>query len=159
MKLTKTSILIGLTISVLGLVGINRLVSAAPSDNPVAAVKEQVNLLEKESNDGDGETNDDAKEQKESKQLQALAKITPQQAEQAALTAQPGKVSRIQLENNDGNLVYTVAIGQKEVTIDAGNGKVLYAEDSKSENNDKKQPRSSIQVTDSDPGERKDNKR
>jgi Peptidase propeptide and YPEB domain len=156
MKFTKTSILVGLTVSLLGLAGINRLVSAAPSVNPVAILKEQVKFPEKEASDRDSETNDDAKEQQESKQLEALAKITPQQAQQAALVAQPGQVSRIQLENEDRNLVYTIVIGQKNVTIDAGNAKVLDTEDSKSENNDKNQLRSSIQVPNSGDGERKD---
>ena len=40
---------------------------------------------------------------------------------------------------------YTVAIGQTEVKVDAGNGKVLYTDDAKSENDGMKRP-SSIQV-------------
>lgn len=34
--------------------------------------------------DGDGETNDDQQEQQEQAKLQSLAKITPEQAQQAA---------------------------------------------------------------------------
>jgi hypothetical protein len=51
-----------------------------------------------EASDGDGETNDDAKEQQESVKLQSLAKITPQQALQAVETTQQGKARGVKLE-------------------------------------------------------------
>jgi Peptidase propeptide and YPEB domain len=140
---TTTLIVTGISISLLGLLGVSRFVSAKPSPTSVVA---QTQSQQKESNDGDKETNDDAKDQQELKQLQALTKITPQQAQQAAIATQPGTVASVQLENEDGNLVYTVAIGQKEVKVDAGNGKVLYTDDAKSENDGMKHPSSSIQV-------------
>jgi uncharacterized membrane protein YkoI len=99
-----------------------------------------------EASDGDGETNDDVKEQQESAKLQPLAKITAQQAKVAAETAQGNKASSVKLENEDGNLVYTVVIGKKEVTVDAGNAKVLYTEAANDETNEGSHPRSSIQV-------------
>ncbi|MBW4685523.1 MAG: PepSY domain-containing protein [Komarekiella atlantica HA4396-MV6] len=97
----------------------------------------------------DGETNDDQEEQQEDKKLQALAKITAEQAKQAAETSVGAKASSVKLENEDGNLVYAVEIGQKEVKVDAGNGKILYTENAnqESDENEASRPKSSIQVT------------
>ncbi|MDQ1466534.1 MAG: hypothetical protein QOH10_949, partial [Actinomycetota bacterium] len=65
--------------------------------------------------------------------LPALAKITPDQAKQAALAAVPGTVTKVALENENGSVVYGVEISANGTTtdgkIDAGNGKVL-AQDS-----------------------------
>lgn len=72
--------------------------------------------------------NNDAEEQQEVAKLQPLAKITAQQAQQAAETAVGGKASSVKLEDENGNLVYAVEIGKQEVKVDAGNGRVLYSE-------------------------------
>ncbi|MBZ9715416.1 PepSY domain-containing protein [Deinococcus multiflagellatus] len=64
----------------------------------------------------------------EDAQVRALAKITPQQATQAAQAAVPGAASSVKLEDEDGSLVYAVVIGQTEVMVDAGNGQVLHQE-------------------------------
>jgi uncharacterized membrane protein YkoI len=62
------------------------------------------------------------------------AKIGKAAAEQAALEAKPGKVTETELETNDsGYVVYDIEIAgddgtNHEVTVDAGNGKVLYQE-------------------------------
>lgn len=73
------------------------------------------------------------KEDQESAALQALATVTPQQAEQAALTAVPGTVAGTELGNENGFVVYSVKINGTggnvtEVKIDAGNGAVLAQE-------------------------------
>lgn len=101
-----------------------------------------------EASDGDGETNDDVEEQQEAAKLQPLAKITAQQAQQAAQTSVGGQASKVELENEDGNLVYAVKIGQQEVKVDAGNGQVLYSENENQEDekNEASHPKSSIQV-------------
>lgn len=69
-------------------------------------------------------------ETQEAKILAGYAKITPKQAEAAALAKVPGKVVKVQLENENGNVVYSVEIatgtGIKDVKVDAGNGHVLY---------------------------------
>jgi uncharacterized membrane protein YkoI len=100
--------------------------------------------------DNDGEANDDRQSQQEQAKLQSLAKITPQQAQQAAETyvGNGAKARRVKLENENGNLVYAVEIGQQEVKVDAGNGKVLYSENVARENdeNEASRPHSSIQV-------------
>lgn len=108
-----------------------------------------------EASDGDGETNDDANEQHESVKLQSLAKITPQQALQAVETTQQGKARGVKLENENGNLVYAVEIGQQEVKVDAGNGRVLYTENVNQEDkNEATRPKSSVQVPQTRDGER-----
>ncbi|PSB53566.1 PepSY domain-containing protein [Chamaesiphon polymorphus] len=106
-----------------------------------------------EASDGDGETNDDAQEKQESAKLQTLAKITPEQARQFAEANQGGKASNVKLENEDGNVVYAVAIGQKEVKVDAGNGQVLYTDSANNEGNEAKRPSSSIQVAEVSDGD------
>ena len=66
--------------------------------------------------------------------LQKLAKIDQAAAQRAALEAVPGKVHETELEASDnGYLVYDIEIAGKdgkehEVTVDAGNGKVLHQE-------------------------------
>ncbi len=146
-------ILVSTIVGVLGIAGIARLVSAnQPQDQGAILqnLKSQLhaaNPLQKlDQGDGDGETNDDVKEQQESQTLQSLAKITPQQAQQAAEASVKGTANRVKLENEDGNLVYVVAIGRNEVTVDAGNGHVLYTDTVGNEQREGSRPKSSIQV-------------
>ncbi len=144
-------------VAIVGLIGIERSSFAQTAiQSPIAVLEQQKQAVESAGGDGDGETNDDAKEKQESAKLQSLAKITPQQAQQAAEAAQGGKASSVKLENENGNVVYSVVIGKAEVTVDAGNGQVLYAEaietEGEKDNNDDKKldasrPRSTIQVT------------
>jgi len=146
-------ILVSTIVGVLGVAGVARLVSATQPQNQGAILQNlksqlhAVNPLQKpDQGDGDGETNDDVKEQQESQKLQSLAKITPQQAQQAAETSVKGTASRVKLENEDGNLVYAVAIGGNEVKVDAGNGHVLYTDTFGNEQREGNRPKSSIQV-------------
>ena len=71
-------------------------------------------------------------EQAEAAQYQKLARITADQARSAALASVPGTATSVELENEDGNLVYGVTVkvagGEKDVKVDAGNGKVLQVE-------------------------------
>jgi len=63
--------------------------------------------------------------------LASLAKITANEAKVKALTSQQDgtTVIEVELENEDGCLVYGVELSNgSEVTIDAGNGKVLQVE-------------------------------
>ncbi len=147
MKSSTKLILTAAFAGTLGLAGLAKLVSATQTQSPIAVMPHSNQAVEK--SDGDGETNDDVKDQQESKKLQPLAKITAQQARRSAETAEKEKATSVKLENENGNLVYTVVIGQKEVTVDAGNARVLYADtlgtDRKNnQNNDRL--RSSIQV-------------
>lgn len=68
----------------------------------------------------------------ESARLQAFARITAEQARTSALAKVPGTAGRVELENEDGNLVYSVHVrtagGDRDVKVDAGNGSVLHVE-------------------------------
>lgn len=121
---------------------------------PVARMAQMVNRETNESSERQDDV-DNAGEARERAQYQSLAKITPQQAQQAAEAAQGGQASSVKLENEDGSLVYAVVIGQKEVKVDAGNGRVLYTEARNHEdrNTEATRPRSSIQVTEAPGGD------
>ena len=64
--------------------------------------------------------------------MKSLARITPEQAQAAALAQVPGTVKKVELENEDGNVVYGVEIktadGESNVKVDAGDGRVLHVE-------------------------------
>lgn len=148
MKTSTKLILAAAAISTLGLGGLAKLVNAAQTQAPVAVMPRAAQGVEK--SDGDGETNDDVKEQQESNKLQSFAKINAQQAQQSAETVEKGKATSVKLENENGNLVYAVVIGQKEVKVDAGTARVLYTEAlhhaQKDDKTDSNHPRSSVQV-------------
>jgi len=62
--------------------------------------------------------------------LAGLASITPEQAQDAALAANPGAtVVKVELDNENGALVYSVELDNGlDVKVDAGNGAVLYVD-------------------------------
>lgn len=77
----------------------------------------------------EGVEEDDAAE---AARLEKLATVTLDEAKAAALAAQPGTVTKVELESEDGNVVYDVEVrtsaGTTDLTIDAGNAKVLQTE-------------------------------
>src|SRR5882672_10851228 len=79
-----------------------------------------------------GEAAEDRAEGAESGRLKSLARITPEQASAAALAQVPGTVKKVELENENGNVVYGVEIktadGESDVKVDAGDGRVLHVE-------------------------------
>ena len=92
-------------------------------------------------------------DEQEAARLQPFAKISADQAREAALQVQSGKVTEIELEAKDGSLVYEVTIGETEVFVDAGNGEVLYTQGIDAEVDEateQARPRGSIQVPDSE---------
>jgi uncharacterized membrane protein YkoI len=75
----------------------------------------------------------DDDEQAEAAKLASLAKIDGNQAAAAALAKVPGTVLKTELDNENGNLVYSVEIKlanneARDVKVDAGNGAVLHVE-------------------------------
>jgi len=62
--------------------------------------------------------------------LAALATITPEQAKDAALAANPGAtVVKVELDNENGALVYSVELDSGlDVKVDAGNDAILHTE-------------------------------
>ncbi|NMF61695.1 peptidase [Brasilonema octagenarum UFV-E1] len=156
MKTSTKIILTTAFFGTLGLAGLSRVVSAKQPQSPVAIVRQHHSVTQvAQASDGDGETNDDAQEQQEATKLQPLAKITAQQAQQAAETSVGGKASSVKLENENGNLVYAVEIAQQEIKVDAGNAKVLYTENANQEDdkNEATRPKSSIQVQQTSDGD------
>ncbi len=67
-------------------------------------------------------------EEAEAKALAPLAKISESEAKAAAEAAAGGTASETELGNENGALVFEVQVGDKEVKVDAGNGKVLRIE-------------------------------
>jgi uncharacterized membrane protein YkoI len=58
------------------------------------------------------------------KELRPQASITPRQALAAAQHAASGSLGQVDLEQFQGRLVYTVDIGDREVKVDAENGRI-----------------------------------
>lgn len=110
---------------------------------------------ENAANEGPENAAEDASEAQEMAQYQSLAKISPQQAQQAAEAAQGTTATKVELGSEDGNLVYEVDFANAEVLVDAGNGQVLKTEVAGQEENDATEApiQSSIQVPDSDGGD------
>lgn len=83
---------------------------------------------------------EDQAEVTESARLQSMATITPEQAKSAALAQVPGTVKKVELEIEDGNVVYGVEIktadDECDVKVDAGNGSVLHVEKGDGEDDD-----------------------
>jgi uncharacterized membrane protein YkoI len=158
---TSTQIILAVAFVItLGFAGLSRVVSAKQPQSFVAIARQHHSATQvAEASDGDGETNDDAKEQQEAIKLQQLAKITAQQAQHVAEISVKGKAKSVKLENEDGNLVYAVEIGQQNVKVDAGNGKVLYIENAnqQDEKNEATDPKSSIQLKETSDGDRETN--
>ncbi len=149
-KIALATVLVG----TLGLGGLVRTVYASPAQSQVAVMSDRQNAKSlPEASDGDGETNDDAKEKQESSHLQSLAKITPEQARSAAEAAKGGTANTVKLENEDGNVVYSVSIGKQKISVDAGNGKILQTQSLKAEDKESISPRSSIQTSEAAAGD------
>lgn len=67
----------------------------------------------------------------EAKALESLATISPDQARDAALAAVPGTAGKVELDNENGAVVYSVEITDSsgsdiDVKVDAGNGQVVH---------------------------------
>ncbi len=70
-----------------------------------------------------------------------MAKVSLDEAVQAALQAVPGKVLKVELEDEDGYLVYGVEIAEADrqiadVKIDAGTGKLLKIDPDRNDGDD-----------------------
>ena len=145
MKPSVTASLIAAAIATISIGGIVQMVSASsPNSSLIAVAQQKVESRINEANEG--------------AKLQSLAKVSASQAQQVAETAQGNKASSVQLENEDGNLVYAINIGQNEVKVDAGNGRILYTDNTAKEGSESEgsRPRSSIQVAEVEDGETND---
>lgn len=82
-----------------------------------------------EGSDTEG-SDSEASEAEEAKGLQSLATITPEQAAAAALAVVPGTAGDVELDNENGFVVYSVEVTGADgsivdVKVDAGNSTVL----------------------------------
>jgi uncharacterized membrane protein YkoI len=123
MKNSRKVILTAVFVSTLGVAGLAQSVHAKYSST-VMSQTHSTQVAQASSNAD--QAADDAQDEQEAAKYQNLAKITPDQAQKAAEAAVKGKASSVKLENEDGNLIYEVVIGKKEIAVDVGNGKVLY---------------------------------
>lgn len=81
----------------------------------------------------DGSTgSDDNSETAEAKALADMATVGDNEAKASALAAVPGTVTGVELDNENGSVVYSVEVdtgtGTVDVKVDAGNGTVLHTE-------------------------------
>lgn len=109
------------------------------------AVEDEIEMEE----ELESEAEEELEEEQEAARLQPLAKITAEQAKEAALKAQSGKVTELELEAENGSLVYEVTISETEIFVDAGNGDILYTQgvnEKVDEATEQARPRGSIQV-------------
>jgi uncharacterized membrane protein YkoI len=121
-QLTKQVAAMALSGTALGLGLYGTLAAAQGSQNQSPSYQSSITVPEQE---------DD--EQAEAAKLAPFAKIDANQATAAALAKVPGTVMRTALDNENGNLVYSVEIRLasnevRDVKVDAGNGAVLQAD-------------------------------
>lgn len=107
--------------------------------------------------DTDAETNDDSRETEkagnessEAASLRRLAKISASDAQSAAQRQFGGTARSTTLESENGSVVYSVIIGTKDVKVDAGTGRVLYADAANAESPQGARPKGSISAPDND---------
>jgi len=108
-----------------GLLGAGYAVSQRTTQSPAYTSSIQVKDQDRE------EQGERHEERGEAAQLASLAKIDATKATSAALDKVPGTVLKVALDNENGNLVYSVEIKTasneiKDVKVDAGNGQVLH---------------------------------
>ena len=147
-------------IAAIGVVGLSRLTSvsaqSAPASAPAATEKPETPA---ETSGSDSETHDEAQNAEETARLEALATITPQQAQQTAEQKMGKPADKVEIENDEGSLVYAVSFGQQDVKVDAGNGQILYTDSQNDGENDAAHPKGSIQIPGTGDGETNDNGR
>jgi len=123
-----SAIAIGLAIGSIGVAaaatGNDR--TAPPSTKPAAEVEDPPLTGSIQVPAGDESTG----EKGEAAQLAGLATVTPERARDAALAAVPGIAGKVELDNENGAVVYSVEItdsagAEIDVKVDAGNGRIL----------------------------------
>jgi uncharacterized membrane protein YkoI len=154
---TTLSVLLASTLVYGGLTATAQANSANRNNRTIFAqeVKDEMKMNEDQEIKENQESEEDEKleEQQETARLQPLAKITADQAKESALKVQSGEVTELELEAENGSLVYEVTVGETEVFVDAGNGEVLYTQgvnEKVDETTEQARPRSSIQVPNED---------
>jgi uncharacterized membrane protein YkoI len=157
---TKRLVVVGATAvgATLGLVGIVGFTNADAPKQPVSAQAD--GKSGDQTQDPSYKSSVTAPEQNgqneagESAALQSMAKITPDQARDAALAAVPGTADKVELDNENGNVVYSVQItdangAKTDVKVDAGNGSVLHQDSAQNEANQGAETRNGQEASES----------
>ena len=124
------------------------LTATALANPATQVVEDETEVNERQEMEQEQESEED-EEQQEAARLQPLAKITANQAKEAALKVHNGEVKELELEAENGSLVYEVTVEKIEVFVDAGNAEVLYTQgvnEKIDEATEQGRPPSSIQV-------------
>jgi len=102
----------------------------APAATRDARVAQTVDSEAKEGPENEKEDEeDDAEEAQEMAQYEALTTVSADQAKQTAEAAQGATATEVELDEEDGSLVYEVEFADEtEVLVDAGNGEILKTE-------------------------------
>ena len=104
------------------------MIANAQNNSPTATRDARVAQTVDSEADEDAE-NEDEDDAQEMAQYEALATITADQAKQTAEAAQGATATEVELDEEDGSLVYEVEFADKtEVLVDAGNGEILKTE-------------------------------
>ena len=144
----KLMTLAAIGIAAISVVGLSKLTSVSAQSAPTSApASTQKPAAPAKASNGNGETHDDAQSAGETARLQALATITPQQAQQTAEQKMGKPADKVEIENDRGSLVYAVGFGQQDVKVDAGNGQILYTDNQNDGENNVAHPKSSIQIS------------
>lgn len=122
---------IGITLGavVLGLVLLGTGDAASHQESQQPAYTSSIQVKD-QGREGQGERH---RERREAAQLASLAKIDLARATAAALAQVPGTVLKAELDDDNGNLVYSIEIVTntheiKDVKLDAGNSNVLHVD-------------------------------
>lgn len=141
MKKAALMAIVAIPLAGIGIAGTAALAAGATPTQMPSEVKTSVQFAAQEIQDGLPEGKDTDKEipdAEEQRQLQAQARITPEQAKQVAEKRIGGTAAGVELEDEDGVVVYNVAIGNQEVKVSASDGSIvrIETEDGADESND-----------------------
>ncbi|MHB1086532.1 MAG: PepSY domain-containing protein [Minisyncoccota bacterium] len=113
--------------------GIAGSVAFAQTNIP-APVQAQTQEIQAGLPDGKEEMDREIPDVQEQQMLQAKATITADQAKQVAQTKLGGTATSVELEDENGTVVYNVIIGNREVKVNATDGSIVKIEVADAEN-------------------------
>lgn len=122
-----------LAIPLVGL-GIVGSVALAQSNTPSPVQAQQVQEIQTGLPDGKEEMDREIPDAQEQQMLQAKATITADQAKQVAQTKLGGTATSVELEDENGTVLYNVIIGNQEVKVNAADGSIVKIEAADAEN-------------------------
>lgn len=96
---------------------------------------EQKGLQEEQECEQEGQQEEDEGEESQ-KNLAARAKISEEQAKEAAEKATGGTATEVELDEQNGQVVYEVEVGDKEVIVNAENGKIISTDNDSDDDDD-----------------------